>query len=110
MRENNTESTRRHRSQAEAERLVRDFEQSGLSRKAFCTARGVALHTLDYYRHRNRVRRQGGGAEHLVPVELIDPTPAVFGLRVELANGRRILVEAGFDASHLKRLLAVLEG
>jgi hypothetical protein len=110
MRENNTESMRRHRSQAEAERLVRDFEQSGLSRKAFCTARGVALHTLDYYRHRDRVRRQVGGAGQLVPVELIDPSAACGGLRVELANGRRIIVEAGFDGSHLKRLLAVLEG
>jgi hypothetical protein len=109
MRENNTESARRHRSQAETERLVRDFEQSGLSRKAFCTARGVALHTLDYYRHRERVRRQDGGAGQLVAVELIDPA-AVGGLRVELANGRRVVVEAGFDASHLKRLLAVLEG
>ena len=110
MREINTESARRHRSQAEAERLVRDFEQSGLSRKAFCTGRGVALHTLDYYRHRNRVRRPIAGAESLVPVELIDQASAGGGLRVELANGRRIVVEAGFDASHLKRLLAVLEG
>jgi hypothetical protein len=110
MRDISTESTRRHRRQAEAERLVRDFEQSGLSRKAFCTARGVALHTLDYYRHRERVRRPVGGAEQLVPVELIDPTATGGDLRVELANGRRVVVEAGFDASHLKRLLAVLEG
>lgn len=110
MRGINTESTTRHRSQAEAERLVRDFEQSGLSRRAFCTARGVALHTLDYYRYRDRVRRQAGGAEQLVPVELVDPSAPGGGLRVELANGRRVVVEAGFDASHLKRLLAVLEG
>lgn len=89
---------------------MRDFEQSGLSRKAFCTARGVALHTLDYYRHRERVRRRDAGAEQLVAVELIDPAAAVGGFRVELANGRRVVVEAGFDASHLKRLLAVLEG
>ena len=63
MREINTESTRRHRRQAEAERLVQDFEHSGLTRKAFCTARGVALHTLDYYRHRDRVRRPIAEAE-----------------------------------------------
>ncbi len=31
-------------------------------------------------------------------------------MRVELANGRRIFVEAGFDVSHLRRLLAALEG
>ena len=68
------------------------------------------MHTLDYYRHRDRVRRQVGGAEHLVPVELIDPTSAAGDLRVELANGRRIIVEEGFDALHLKRLVSVLEG
>jgi hypothetical protein len=45
-----------------------------------------------------------------LPVELIDAVPASGGLRVELAHGRRIVVEAGFDASHLKRLIAVLEG
>jgi hypothetical protein len=78
--------------------------------EAFCATRGVALHSLDYYRHRERVRRQDGEAEQLVPVELIDPAGAVGGLRVELANGRRLVVESGFDASHLRRLLAVLEG
>jgi hypothetical protein len=70
----------------------------------------VALHTLDYYRQRERVRQRDGGAEQLVPVELIDPATGAGGLRVELANGRRVVVEAGFDALHLKRLLAVLEG
>jgi hypothetical protein len=109
MREINTESTRHHRSQAEAERLVPDFEQSGLTRKAFCTARGVAMHTLDYYRHRDRVRRPISEVEQLVPIELIDPSPAGGGLRMEFATGRRIVVEAGFDGSHLKRPLAVLE-
>jgi hypothetical protein len=29
---------------------------------------------------------------------------------VELANGRRIVVEAGFDVAVLKRLIAALEG
>jgi hypothetical protein len=97
------------RSQAEAEGLVRDFEQSGLARRAFCEARGVALHTLDYYRQRVRKPRVAPAAE-LLPAELIDAVAASGGLRVELGNGRRIVVEAGFDASHLKRLIAVLEG
>ena len=48
-------------SQAEAESLVQDFEQSGLNRKAFCSARGVALHTLDYYR---AVPRKNSICEH----------------------------------------------
>jgi len=95
-------------SQAEGESLVREYEQSGLRRKAFCSLRGVAIHTLDYYRHRDRIRSSSPSGQ-LVAVELVGPSPEVSGLRVELSNGRCIVVEAGFDASHLKRLLSVLE-
>ena len=100
----------RRRSQAKAEGLVRDFEQSGLKRKAFCEARGLAVHTLDYYRHLERTRRAAAPAAELLPVELVGPAPGASALRVELANGQRLVVEAGFDVSHLKRLIAVLEG
>ena len=100
----------RRRSRAEAEGLVRDFVRSGLKRKVFCEARGVSVHTLDYYRHLERTRRAAAPAAELLPVELIGPAPAAGALRIELANGRRIVVEAGFDVSHLKRLIAVLEG
>jgi hypothetical protein len=110
MRETRAIVSGHRRSRAEAEGLVRDFEQSGLKRKAFCEARGVALHTLDYYRYLKGRRRVATPAAELLPVELIDATPKDGGLRVELGNGRRIHVEAGFDALHLKRLLAALEG
>lgn len=100
----------RRRSQAEVESLVRDFEQSGLSRKAFCDAHSIAVHTLDYYRARHRIRRATPADQELLPVDLISTPPVSVGLRVELANGRRIVVEAGFDVSVLKQLIAVLEG
>jgi len=101
---------RRRRSQAEAESLVREFEQSGLSRKAFSSAHGIALHTLDYYRARHRTRQATPAAQELLPVDLINASPVSGCLRVELANGRRIVVEAGFDVAVLKRLIAALEG
>jgi transposase-like protein len=101
---------RRSRSREEAERLVREFEQSGMTRTAFCEAQGIALQTLAYYRQ--KYRRPGRpGAAHLLPVELVGSLPARDShLRLELANGRRIAVEQGFDAILLKRLIAVLEG
>lgn len=97
------------RSRGEAEGLVREFEQSGMGRKAFCEMRGIAPHRLDYYR-----RRYGRGAAaapgQLVPVELVESFPSRGSqLRVELANGRRIAVEEGFDAMLLRRVVAVLE-
>ena len=109
MRDARTVFEKRRRSQAEAESLVRDFEQSGLNRKGFCSARGVALHTLDYYRARCRARRASTASQGLFPIDLISTPSVSGGLRVELGNGRRIVVEAGFDVSLLKRLVSVLE-
>jgi hypothetical protein len=110
MRDAGTVVERRRRSHAEAASLVRDFEQSGLSRKAFSSARGIALHTLDYYRTRHRTGRATPAAQELLPVDLISASPVSGCLRVELANRRRIVVEAGFDVSVLKQLVAALEG
>ena len=45
---------RRRRSRAEAERLVSEFEQSGLRRQAFCARHGLSVGTLDYYRKHRR--------------------------------------------------------
>ncbi len=98
------------RSREEAERLLVEFERSGMTRQAFCRESGIALHTLDYYRHKHKNRAQSGVAR-LLPVEFVGPLPPrSCCVRVELANGRRIAVEEGFDAILLKRLMTVLEG
>jgi transposase-like protein len=105
----------RRRSRSEAERLVLEFEQSGMTRGAFCKAHEVTAHTLDYYRR--KLRSRGEGAPQLLPVELVGTcvrgsshgvSPGGL-VRVELANGRRIVVEEGFSASLLKSVVAALE-
>lgn len=105
---------RRRRSRAESEELVREFEASGLTRRAFCAGRGLSVATLDKYRRRvgeakaGRVGREG----RLVAVEVMpDISASKMGsaLWVELGNGRRIGVGSGFDAATMKRLLSVLE-
>jgi|ERR1035438_4800695 hypothetical protein len=98
------------RRRVNGERLVREFEQSRMTRKVFCRVRGIALHTLDYYRHKHRSQEPSSAAQ-LLPVQLVGPLLARGShLRVELGNGRRIVVEEGFDVLLLKRLVAALEG
>lgn len=99
------------RSRTEADRLVAEYEQSGMTRTAFCRAHGVSAHTLDYYR---RMRRgQGDGKQRLVAVELVEGVQQAAdrsaSLRVELKNGRRIMVEEGFSAALLRSVVAALE-
>lgn len=106
----------RRRSRAEADRLVSEFEQSGLGRKEFCAARGLSIHTLDAWRRR---MAQSGPREEIVPVEIVDDRPARVQagkarrngqFRVVLAQGISIEVEPGFEAAELRRLIAALDG
>jgi len=126
MNETQEYRTRRRRGRAEADRLVMEFEQSGLPRRIFCRQHGLSLATLDNYRRQRACgpnqaldvapNPTSNSAVAFVPVELVERSPlhrqmAVDGanLHVELASGRRIAVMAGFDASTLTRLIAVLE-
>src|ERR1700751_3356426 len=95
---------RRRRSRAEVEALVAEFEASGLMREAFCRQRGLAVGTLDKYRHRVRRGLQPGDGS-LLAVEVIssrahDSNSDVGRdgvLVVESGSGRRIEVRRGFD-------------
>jgi hypothetical protein len=46
------DGVRHRRSQEEVERLVKEYEASGLGRQEFCTKQGLSLSTLN--RHRKR--------------------------------------------------------
>ena len=110
---------KRRLSRAGAERLVPEFEQSGLRRKEFCAARGLNVHTLDAWRRRIAL---SGSHEKIVPVEIVEDHAAGLGsiragsslrsgqFRIVLAQGLRIEVDPGFDAAELHRLITALDG
>ena len=109
-------SVRRRRSRVEVEKLVAEYEASGLTRDGFCQQRGLSVAALDKYRR--RVQKWGRlGAGPMLPVEVVSSTApgsncAAGGdgvLVVELRSGRRIEVRRGFDAGTLERLLTVLD-
>jgi len=102
----------RRRSQAEMQRVVTEYEASGLSCVAFCQQKGLSLATLARYRKR---QAQGGAAPggRWVAVEVsnhdLPETGTGSGLRVALAGGRLIEVGRGFDTHTLMQLVGVLE-
>jgi transposase-like protein len=116
-----TQTERRRRSRAEVATLVAGFVQSGLSRTEYCRQHGLSLSTLN--RHRKGASDRSGiksglvthasPAVSLIPVDVMDSelahkSPRI-ALCIELSGGRRIGVDAGFDAETLRRLIAVLE-
>ena len=114
MSEEQAGKRRRRRSRAEAERLVVEFEASGISREEFCQQHGLALATLVRYRKRLRQRRgEEGGTSRWLAVQLSSAMPAAgggaaSGLTVVLASGLRIEIALGFDATTLQHLLRAL--
>jgi hypothetical protein len=113
MNEKQVFEVRRRRSRQEVERLVAEYESSGLSRSEFCRERGLSLSTLCRYRKR-RARQAPAGRNALLAVEVSvqEPGPTGTGsaLAVVLRGGRRIEVGGGFDTGALEQLVRVLEG
>ena len=92
--------------------LVSEQLSSGQTVAAFCRDRGIRV--SQFYDWKKRVRE--GEAAKFVEVkvkassEQRTPAPERYtAIEIRLSNGRSILVEPGFDASHLRALLAVLE-
>lgn len=116
MMENGEIPERKRRRREEIQRLVLEFEASGLRQNEFCRNHDLALSTLQRQLKKRRLgkiaAKEGGG--QLVAVELArrdrDGNSRVgCALEVVLRNGRRIGVRPDFDSGTLERLLRALE-
>ena len=97
------------RSAAEIEKIVIDFERSGLNRRQYGEQRGIALPTLDWYRRRVRA---GRGSPNIVPVTMKKtPAPEIpgpdHGFTLTLGNGCRIEIGRDFNDDQLARLIRI---
>ena len=104
---------RRRRTPAEIQQIVSEFKSGDLTQKEFCRRQGLTLSTFGRYLSRAHASSEAS-KRGLVAVELAvkkDGAKACggCGLSVMVASGRRIVVEAGFDAASLQRLVQVLE-
>ena len=91
--------------------LVSEQVGSGKSVAAFCRDRG--LREWQLYEWKKRLRPSEAAPFIAVEVASTEaswaqPAPAS-GIEIRHRRGWSLVVEAGFDASHLRRLLAVLE-
>ena len=103
----------RRRTPAEVQQIVSEFKSGELTQKEFCRRQGLTLSTLGRYLSQVRASSEASN-RGLVAVEFAVKKGGVeasggCGLSVSVASGRRIVVEAGFDAATLQRLVQVLE-
>ena len=90
--------------------LIAEQSGSGQSVAVFCRDRGLT--TGQFFAWKTRLRR--AAEEQFVEVQ-VERTAAQVPRRhssaveVHLAEGRRVFVEPGFDAEHLRAVVAALE-
>jgi hypothetical protein len=103
---------RRAELRAKWRELVSEQRQSGQTVNAFCQDRGLPRSL--FYDWKSRLRERE--VEKFVEVRVMRgeeralPGPGHSGaIEIRLSKGRSLLVEPGFDAGHLRALLAVLE-
>jgi hypothetical protein len=118
--------TRSTRSQEEIERLLKGYQESGLTRRQYCAQQGIPVTTFDYYRHRRGQQKRPRRTTAIPPtpmlrVELSDKTPspdgevgkagaATGGFTLVLAQGRRIESQHwNFHEADLARLIRIVE-
>jgi transposase-like protein len=92
--------------------LVSEQVESGKSVAAFCRERGVPASQMFSWKKRFRELASSHFVEvSLRPAQMVAvPAARSSAIEVRLSRGRSLLVEPGFDASHLRALLSVLDG
>ena len=99
------------RTAEEIERLLKGYEESGLSRQEYCRREGIAVTTFDYYRQRaTRKAAAQRRVAGLVKVKLeAAPVQAQSVFSLVLANGWRIERGWNFSDADLVRLIRIAE-
>lgn len=100
--------------EAEAQMVLEAYEASGLSVAEFARRHGLGPQRLRWWKKRRA--EEAGSALSFVPVHVAAPPSrqarealGTASMEVVLTRGRRIRVEAGFDAGELTRLVRALE-
>lgn len=103
---------RRREAWAKWRGLLSEQKRSGQSVAAFCRERGISGPQLFAWKK----RLSQSGAEQFVAVQVVgaaepvQPTTlAGRAIEIRLNGLRRVFVEPGFDADHLRAVLTVLE-
>lgn len=94
--------------------VLKQWQRSGLSVRAYCAQHGLAEPT--FYAWRRMVAERDAAAVRFVPAHVVaEPRPPMASdglagaLELVLGAGRVLRVGSGFDGPTLQRLLALLE-
>ena len=83
---------------------IADWQQSGLTQKAFCQQNDIAYHVFHYYYGRFRIKENAPAS----PFIKLQVAPGYISTHTELVlpDGKRLLFHQGVSADFLKALIS----
>ena len=101
---------RRKRAWAKWRKLISQQAKSGQSVAAFCRERGLcAPHFFQWKKRLSEAAAKKFVEVKVTPATVTTPPAASAAIEIRLRGDRSLVVEPGFDATHLEVLLAMLE-
>jgi hypothetical protein len=98
------------RSRDDWQRLIAEWENSGLSQKTFCEQRHINLHNFVYHRYRRRQTQHPQGKFASIRVTSKQPRFTAHDQFVlQLQNNTKLWIPNNYDMTALKKLLTLLE-
>ena len=91
------------------QRLVSEQAGSGETISAFCRERGLGRQSFFAWRKRVSQAQPKPFVEVKLAKPAVEPVLRDAAIEVRLRNGRSLMVAPGFDANHVRTLVAVLE-
>lgn len=88
--------------------LLARLGSQNLTMKGLAQESGIPIYTLRYWARKFREEDVARNLPAIVPVSIAETSDSA-AIRVELGSGKQLIVDPGFDESHLLRLVEVLD-
>ena len=100
---------RQHRSAAEINEILRDLEQSGLSRARYAQKHGIGYSTLCSWIYRSRKRKDASPWIEVSDAMRTPSSSSASCYRLEWANGMSLELGPQFDARKVGELIHLIQ-
>jgi len=106
-----TPTVRKHRTQAQRERILNDYQGTQLSQREFASQAGIGVSTLQCWLRKSAASPSSAASAGFVEVpNPLTQVPGVAAYRLRLAGGIDLEIASGFRPTELLSLLRALRG
>jgi transposase-like protein len=104
----NSTLVRKHRTAAQRQSILQDYQRSQRTQKEFAAQAGLSVSTLQAWLRRAPADPPASGSVFVAVPNLLSAAPSASAYRLQWPSGLSLEVRSGFSAQELEALLELL--